>query len=168
MKWIYEHKELTSLPEGAYGFIYWLKLSDGTKYIGKKACKVLNTLPARKDGVKRKDHSKFVKKYVMLNPNTGSIVTSKPMIRKLRAEGQTATIKTYEEVYKESNWKTYLGSSEELDTSKVESKVILAFAYSKRELTYLETKQQFINNVLEDKEYLNKNINGMWFKDNLR
>jgi hypothetical protein len=32
----------------------------------------------------------------------------------------------------------------------------------------LETKQLFINNVLEDKEYLNKNINGMWFKDNLR
>ena len=63
----------------------------------------------------------------------------------------------------ESKWYEYEGSSQHRGNRKVKSKEILAFAYSKKELGYMETREQFKRDVLEDDNYLNANIQGKYF-----
>ena len=76
-------------------------------------------------------------------------------------------------VVKESDWQTYYGSHTKikqlLSESKQEyfSREILEFAFNKKHLTYLETKHQFCNNVLENTEYINDNILGKFFRKDL-
>ncbi len=70
-------------------------------------------------------------------------------------------------VVKESNWLTYTGSNKELnqdikDGDKIE-KMIIDIAFDSRKLTYLETKHQFKNDVLESNNYYNTNILGRFF-----
>jgi hypothetical protein len=71
---------------------------------------------------------------------------------------------------KESDWKTYYGSSEELKTIILEhgknnfKRVILSLHSTKGDVNYEEVKQQFLNNVLEDDRFLNENINGKWHR----
>lgn len=73
-------------------------------------------------------------------------------------------------VEKESNWISYYGSNDVIKNLIKEKKhsefkrEILIFAYSKIELTYLETKYQFIREVLEKDNYLNINILGKFYK----
>ena len=73
-------------------------------------------------------------------------------------------------VEKESNWISYYGSNDVIKNLLKEKKhsefkrEILIFAYSKIELTYLETKYQFIREVLEKDNYLNINILGKFYK----
>lgn len=73
-------------------------------------------------------------------------------------------------VTKESDWKTYYGSNDEIKSLIKENKhseftrEILTFAKTKTQLTYLETKYQFINEVLENDNYFNYNILGKFFK----
>lgn len=71
-------------------------------------------------------------------------------------------------VRKESNWKTYYSSSEELK-KLVESygqdqfkRVILSLHTTQGDCNYEEVKLQFQHNVLENDEFLNDNINGKW------
>ena len=63
-------------------------------------------------------------------------------------------------VTKESAWRNYEGSSLELKalikSGKKIKKQILDFAYSKSELTLLETKQIICNGCLEDENSLNR------------
>ena len=66
-------------------------------------------------------------------------------------------------VWKESDWKKYVGSSKEAKGKTVMSKVILELAVSKRALTYLETKLLFDRNVLFDDKCLNGNILGKFY-----
>ena len=76
-------------------------------------------------------------------------------------------------VIKESDWQTYYGSHTKikqlLSEGKQEyfSREILEFAFNKKHLTYLETKYQFCNNVLENTEYINDNILGKFFRKDL-
>ena len=69
-----------------------------------------------------------------------------------------------------SNWKTYYGSNDVIKDlvksgkSDIFDREILEYAYSKVQLTYLETKYQFLREVLEKDEYLNINILGKFFK----
>lgn len=72
---------------------------------------------------------------------------------------------------KESNWKTYVGSNariaeifKESSDLSLFSREILMFCYSKKQLTYYETKFQFTYNVLEVASYLNENILGKFYK----
>lgn len=73
-------------------------------------------------------------------------------------------------VRKESNWKTYYSSSEELK-KLVESygqdqfkRVILSLHTTQGDCNYEEVKLQFQHNVLENDDFLNDNINGKWHK----
>lgn len=76
-------------------------------------------------------------------------------------------------VVKESDWQTYYGSHEKIKSLLKENKhlefqrEILEFAFNKKHLTYLETKYLFCNNVLENKEYINDNILGKFFRKDL-
>lgn len=132
-------KEILSIddiPKGAIGFVYYIELDNGMAYIGKK-----NLFSERK--------KHFGKKKL-------ATITDK-------------RLKTYEIVKKESNWKTYTGSNKDLNKDlkmgqKVIDKVILRFAFSKKELTYLEAKALFVFDVLENDDYYNDNILGKFFK----
>ena len=77
-------------------------------------------------------------------------------------------------VQKESDWKTYYGSQTEVKQLVKESKdmlefqrEILIFVSTKKQLTYFETKLQFVNEVLENNEYLNSNILGKFYRKDL-
>jgi len=68
-------------------------------------------------------------------------------------------------VIKESDWMTYYGSSDEvkaiLESKGAENfhREILHLCFSKGEMSYLETKEQFDRNVLLSDEYYNGIIN---------
>lgn len=73
-------------------------------------------------------------------------------------------------IQKESNWLTYSSSNLEvkelIDLGHEVHKEILTFAWSQRQLTYLETKMLFVYSVLEDDNYLNQNILGKFYAGN--
>jgi hypothetical protein len=76
----------------------------------------------------------------------------------------------YKRVEKESDWKTYYGSQENIKQLVKEGKAedfkreILYLASNKKMLTYIETKLLFLNEVLEKDEYLNSNILGSFYR----
>lgn len=77
--------------------------------------------------------------------------------------------KLYEIVCKESNWKTYIGSNNELkeDIKNGEeyTKEILHYAFHKKQLSYLENRELYTRRVLEhDDVYYNNNIEGKYYK----
>lgn len=145
MNWIYENKEIKSIqdiPENAIGFVYVLIFNDNYFYIGKKNIFTLKMFPALKSGVLRHNATRI-----------GRNIKGKRVF--------------FDEVKKESNWKTYTGSKKDYGERVLVRKEILEFARSKRELTYLEVKYQFIHSVLEDPMSLNSNILNKFFRDNL-
>ncbi len=75
--------------------------------------------------------------------------------------------KKWKYVTKEAKWRDYTGSSKLFGSRDIVKKTILILAKSKRHLTYLETKLLFQNDVLENELYLNDNIGGRYFADNL-
>ena len=82
-------------------------------------------------------------------------------------------LKKYEVIIKESDWKSYYGSSKRLKEDvknglQVTNREILAIATSKMNLTYLETKHMFIREVLERSDkYYNDNILGKFYKKSI-
>lgn len=143
----YEGYEVTSLPEGVFGFIYILDLEDDKgnilSYIGKKQCIKEVKLPALKNGKQR--------------PNS---------IRKYKNKGGKRVY--YDILVKETDWKTYEGSSEFTTDMKIINKRILRWCYSKRELTYQEEKYLFTHNAIEAEDYLNVQIGNRYFRGRLR
>ena len=73
----------------------------------------------------------------------------------------------------ESDWQTYYGSHQKIKNLLKEGKqdnfrrIILEFAFNKKNLTYLETKYLFKRKVLENTEYINDNILGKFFRKDL-
>lgn len=143
VNWTYKGKVISSLEDfnldsKPEGFIYSIELEDGSKYIGKK-----NFFS------KRKKH--FGKKKL--------------------AEVTDKRKKTYEYIIKESDWLKYISSNKEIKKLISEGvsykKEILQIAYSKGDLTYLETRYLFVNDVLKNKNYLNDNILGKFYRKNL-
>jgi hypothetical protein len=136
--WTYKGKPVTSLsdmPKSIWGFVYVITTKDGKQYIGRKQ---VQSIRKRKFGKKE-----------------ASLIKDK---RK----------KLYEMITKESNWKLYTGSN--LDLNKdikngVEyKKEILHYCSDKTKLTYFETKELFVQEVLEDEKYYNSNILGKFYK----
>jgi hypothetical protein len=71
---------------------------------------------------------------------------------------------------KESDWKTYYGSSQYLKDLILEhgkgefKRIILSLHITEGDCNYEEVRQQFINNVLEEDRFINENINGKWHR----
>lgn len=87
---------------------------------------------------------------------------------KLKRKNHLSFLKDGKElVLKESNWLKYQGSHKERKQTPLR-KYILKYAQSNRQLTYLETKELFNSNVLEDDSYFNDNILGKFFKGNIK
>lgn len=143
LTWIYSGKvvtDISDMPEDAIGFVYELTDSTGRKYIGRKT---LFSIRKRKFGKKE-----------------SVLITDK---RK----------KLYEMVKKESDWKTYTGSNKSLNEEianglEIVKKEILHYGFAKKQISYLETKELFVREVLEPhSNYWNSNINGTYFRKDI-
>lgn len=141
--WLYNNTEFTKLEDFPqplpFGFIYKIvNNTTGQYYVGKK---FLFHKSKRKIGKKEK--------------------------ALIEGKGRRPD---FERVTKESDWKSYFSSSEIIKEDVKQNgsdhykREILQFAYSKKELSYLEVKLQFQLDVLIDNNSLNDNIQGKWFK----
>lgn len=143
MSWIFNNKEINDvkqLDKHIMGFVYRIDhIPSNKSYIGKKFL-----VFTRKQKLGKKELKIF--------------------------EGQKGRSPKFKIVSKESDWKTYWSSNKPLvELVKNEPKenfkrIILHFASSKKELTYFETKYQFLYEVLEKPtEFFNDNILGKFF-----
>lgn len=137
--WIFKGKEFTEadIPKDAIGFIYEMSaIIDGkaVRYIGKKNFYA---------NVKKK-----------LGKRALAAVTDK------RLKKYTREMK--------ADFMNYYSSNKVLKDAHKKGVVIkremLLICYSKTDLTYQETKHQFLYEVLEKEEYLNGNILGRFYK----
>lgn len=139
MSWIYQGKEFDDvcIPEGAVGFVYLMSaIIDGKLllYVGKK--------------------------------NFFANV-KKPLGKKALAMSTDKRLKKYTRELKPDFMKYYSSNKTLKDAHKagvVIKREILRICYSQTELTYQETKHQFLYEVLEKEEYLNGNILGRFYK----
>lgn len=122
--WYYNEQELIELPEDKIGFVYLItNLTTGRQYIGKKL-------------------SKFSRvKYKMITQKNG--VKKRKRIRSKI----------------DSDWQTYWSSSPEVQADVQQlgenkfRREILYFADSKGQLSYLEAREQFQRQVLENPDH---------------
>lgn len=139
MSWIYQGKEFTedSIPKDAIGFIYIMTAIIDNKsvaYIGKK-----NFFANIK----------------------------KPLGKKALAMSTDKRLKKYKRELKPDFMNYYSSNKILKDAHKSGVKIkreMLKICYSAMELTYQETKHQFVYEVLEKQEYLNGNILGRFYK----
>jgi hypothetical protein len=139
MSWLYQGRPFNDsmIPEGAVGFVYEMEAiinGKSVRYVGKK--------------------------------NFYS-VTKKKFGKKAVAKMTDKRNKKYETVSKPS-YQNYYSSNEvlkEAHKNKIPIKrYMVKICFSKMELTYYETKFQFLREVLEKEEYLNGNILGRFYK----
>ena len=139
MSWIYKGKEFEELdiPVGAVGFIYIMTaIIDGKSvaYIGKK-----NFFA----NIKR------------------------PLGKKALAMSTDKRLKKYKRELKPDFMRYYSSNKILKDAHKAGVSIkreILRICHSQMELTYQETKYQFMYEVLEKEEFLNGNILGRFYK----
>jgi hypothetical protein len=143
MSWLYNKEKITDinqLEKEIMGFVYRIDhLPSNKSYIGKKFL-----VFTRKQKLGKKELKLF--------------------------EGQKGRPPKFKIVSKESDWKTYWSSNKQLlelvknEPEENFKRTILHFATSKKELTYFETKYQFLYEVLEKpNEFFNDNILGKFF-----
>ena len=139
MSWVYQGKEFDDfcIPEGGIGFIYIMTaIIDGKSvaYIGKK--------------------------------NFFANIKKK-MGKKALAMSTDKRLKKYTRELKPDFMRYYSSNKVLKDAHKAGVPIkreILRICYSATELTYQETKHQFIHEVLEKEEFLNGNILGRFYK----
>ena len=147
MNWTYkgeEMKEASDFPEKTYGFVY----------------RIVH-IPSGKS---------YIGKKVLLHHRKVK-VTKKDL---MMYEGLPGRKPTHKRVVKESDWKTYYGSSkplkEAMDNEPIENfeRNIIYLAPNKKLLTYFEAKYQFVYQVLEKPdEFYNDNILGRFYTKDL-
>lgn len=139
MSWIYQGKSFEELdiPAGAVGFIYIMTaIIDGKSvaYIGKKNFFANIKRPLGKKALAMSTDKRLKKYKRELKPDFMKYYSSNKILKDAHKEGV------------------------------VIKREILRICYSQMELTYQETKHQFVYEVLEKEEYLNGNILGRFYK----
>ena len=147
--WRYKDQLITGIsdmPEGTYGFIYRVvHIPTKKKYIGKKVL--------------------FFERNVKLGKKE-----TEALREERKAAGIGGRVPAKKKVVKESDWKSYYGSQTEIKAlvkgSKPEdwTREILEFVPTKKLLTYYEIKHIFINDALENQDFLNDNILGKFYQ----
>lgn len=139
-------ENISDFPEGTYGFIYEVThIPSGKKYLGKKVL--------------------YFERNVKLGKKELAILKEER-----KAKGIGGRVPQKKKVIKESDWKSYYGSHEEIKKLVKEGKPedfkreILQFVFSKKLLTYYELAYLFKRDVLTDEMYLNDNINGTFYR----
>lgn len=139
MSWIYQGKEFDDkhIPDGAVGFIYIMSaIIDGKSvlYVGKKNFFANVKRPLGKKALAMSTDKRLKKYKRELKPDFMNYYSSNKVLKDAHKEGI------------------------------VIKREILRICYSQMELTYQETKHQFIYEVLEKQEFLNGNILGRFYK----
>jgi len=147
MNWIYKAEQIENIsqfPPNTYGFVYMTTHKPTGKSYIGK--KILHFTKKSKLGKKELENLK----------------------------GTVGRRPSYKIVVKESDWKTYYGSQDDIKKLLVEKKheeferVILKCVENKKLLTYFETKYQFTYHVLEKpNEFYNNNILGKFYTKDL-
>ena len=137
--WTYKGKVFSEMdiPEGAIGFIYSMTaIIDGKSvaYIGKKNFFANIKRPLGKKALAITTDKRLKKYTRVIKPDFLNYYSSNAILKKAHKEG--VHIK----------------------------REIIKICYSGMELTYQETKHQFVYEVLEKEEFLNGNILGRFFK----
>ena len=108
--------------------------------------------------------------YEVIHNPTGQKYLGKKVLQFNRKLPPLKGQKRKRKVVKESDWKTYYGSHQTIKTLIKEgkqeefSREILKFVPTKKLLTYFECKYLFINEVLEQGEYINDNILAKFYR----
>lgn len=151
MNWLFENREIKfieDLPKATFGFIYEVEhILTGKKYLGKKVL--------------------YFKRNVKLGKKEYQLLQEE---RKSKGIGGRTPQK--KEVVKESDWKTYVGSNQEIKELLKQGKgledfnrTILKCVSNKKMLTYFENKFLFSQGVIEpNSNYINDNIEGRYYR----
>lgn len=139
MSWLYKGEVFTDskIPEGAVGFIYEMEaIIDGkaVRYIGKKNFYSTTKKKFGKRAVANMEDKRAKKYTIQVKPNYQNYYSSNKVLQDAHKNG--IPIKRF----------------------------MVRICFSKTELTYHETKYQFVREVLEKEEYLNANILGRFYK----
>lgn len=102
--------------------------------------------------------------YLITNTDTNQWYIGKKSLYSHITKPPLKGYKRKRKVTKESDWKTYMSSSDIVKDWQNTTKEILEFAFSKKELTYLETKYLFKFDALEDDYCVNNNILGKFYR----
>jgi len=115
----------------------------------------------------RSDVKGFV--YLITNKVTGQKYIGKKILKLKIRRKPLKGMKRVRIDYKESDWKTYTGSSDITKEWKQEDcvRMILHMCVDKRHMDYMETKEQFARDVLFDDSYVNDNISKKFFKKSM-
>lgn len=117
--------------------------------------KVVETIPEEYEG--------FV--YLITNLTNNKKYVGKKLARFKTTKPPLKGKKNKRRGYKESDWKTYWGSSDRLNEDIIAlgedkfTREILYFCKSRAEMSYIEAREQFDRRVLETDEYYNGIIN---------
>jgi hypothetical protein len=139
MSWIYQGKDFKTnmIPEGAVGFVYEMEaIIDGksVRYVGKKNFYSTSKKKFGKKALANMTDKRNKKYEIVSKPNYQNYYSSNEVLKEAHKRG--IPIKRY----------------------------MVKICFSKIELTYHETKFQFLREVLEKEEYLNGNILGRFYK----
>ena len=139
MSWIYQNTEFDEMciPDGAVGFVYMMSaIIDGKSYmyIGKKNFFANIKKPLGKKALAMSTDKRLKKYRRELRPDFMKYYSSNKILKEAHKDGV------------------------------VIKREILRICYSSTELTYQETKYQFVYEVLEKQEFLNGNILGRFYK----
>ena len=156
MNWIYQGEEITSLEQieailgfMPYGFIYNIVVEGGREYIGQKQLCSTRSKIIGKRQLEKEGKSAFRK----------------------RRNKKTKEWTYYQEVVKESDWQTYIGSNKQLkkdiNNGAIYTKYILDFVKDKSLMHYEETKAILCTGALEDERFYNDNALGRFYKKNI-
>ena len=157
MNWKYNGKEIKSakdIPDGAIGFVYLIQTAEGKYYIGKK-----NLKSNRNQEIAESTWRKLKKE--------GKEGLHRTKNKKLSKKGEPVWRYKINKIA-DSDWKTYTSSNDQLKKDIKNGvnyyKTISHFAFSKKQLSYLEEKMLYTNEVLENGEvWYNDNIAGRYF-----
>lgn len=156
MDWIYEGQKITSLEQiekllgyKPYGFIYNIVVDGGKEYIGQKQLCTTRSKVVGKRQLAKEGKSAFRRKKDKKNDGW----------------------KYYQEITKESDWKSYMGSNKKLKQDVKNganyTKYIVRFVKDKSMMHYEETKEILCSNALEEDRFYNDNALGRFFKKNI-
>jgi hypothetical protein len=139
MSWVYQNTEFDEMciPDGAVGFVYMMSaIIDGKSYmyIGKKNFFANIKKPLGKKALAMSTDKRLKKYRRELRPDFMKYYSSNKILKEAHKDGV------------------------------VIKREILRICYSSTELTYQETKYQFVYEVLEKQEFLNGNILGRFYK----
>jgi len=145
MNWLYNNKELNEVSDEVFGFVYKITCNKtGRSYIGKKQTVSVRNVPLTKKDILEWKES-----------HTGGRAPKK------------------KQVIKPSKWQNYWGSNPDFLIHVKEhgmenfTREVLKLCYNKKQLTYWETKYQFMEGVLESNDSFCDNILGKFFRKDL-